>query len=97
MALIQSFQIIIGLSWNTLKDYIESQGLICEGFSKTIIRMAFKINLIDSPEDWMTSIDIRNKTSHTYREDILEEVTSFIQDKFYIIVKDLYFKLKKEL
>ena len=97
MALIQSFEITIELSWNTLKDYMESQGLNCNSFPKNIIRMAFKTDLIDSPEDWMESIDTRNKTSHTYKEDILEEVTVFIQDKFCPIVKDLYFKLKKEL
>ena len=45
----------------------------------------------------MTSVDIRNKTLHTYREDILETVKNFIQKSFYPLVRDLYFNLKKEL
>ena len=52
--------------------------------------------MISSPEKWMESLDIRNKTSHTYRQDILEEVINFINGIFYPLVRDLYYNLKKE-
>ena len=97
MSLIQSFEIILELSWNTFKDYMENQSLDCENFPKAIISKAFSAELISSPEDWMASINIRNKTSHAYKENILEEVTTFIQQTFYPLVRDLYFTLKKEL
>ena len=97
MALIQSFKITAELSWKTLKDYMESKGTDCDSLPKNIIRKAYKMELISSAENWIASIDIRNKTSHTYKEDIFEEVTNFIQKHFYSLVRDLYFNLKKEL
>ena len=97
MALIQSFKITAELSWKTLKDYLDSQGFDCDNLPKNIIRKAFKAELISSAENWITSIDIRNKTSHTYKEDIFEEVINFIRKHFYSLVRDLYFNLKKEL
>ena len=97
MALIQSFEIIFELSWKTLKDYLENQGVDCGSLPKNIIRKSFEAELISSAENWMTSVDIRNKTSHTYREDILETVKNFIQKSFYPLARDLYFNLKKEL
>ena len=97
MALIQSFEIIFELSWKTLKDYLENQGVDCGSLPKKIFRKAFEAELISSAEIWIDSINMRNNTSHTYREDILEQVTTFIQKSFYPIVWDLYFHLKKEL
>ena len=97
MSLIQSFEITWELSWKTLKDYLENKGVICGSMPKNIFRKSFEAELISSPEKWMSSTDIRNKTTHTYKEDILKEVTLFIQKSFYPIVRDLYFQLKKEL
>ena len=97
MALIQSFEITSELSWKTLKDYLENKGVECDSLPKNIIRKAFEAELISSAENWMTSIDIRNKTSHTYKSDIFEEVINFIRKHFYSLVRDLYFNLKKEL
>ena len=97
MALIQSFKITAELSWKTLKDYLEGQGFDCDSLPKNIIRKAFKAELISSAENWIASIDIRNKTSQTYKEDVFEEVMSFIQKHFHSLVRDLYFNLKKEL
>ena len=97
MALIQSFKIVHELSWKTLKDYMENQGADCDSLPENIFRKAFKVELISSAENWLTSIDIRNKISHTYKEDIFEEVINFIRKHFYSLVRDLYFTLKKEL
>ena len=97
MSLIKSFEITFELSWKTLKDYLENKGVICSSMPKNIFRKAFEAELISSPEVWISSTDIRNKTTHTYKEDILKEVTLFIQKSFYPIVRDLYFQLKKEL
>ena len=97
MALIQSFEIISELSWKTLKDYLEAQGANCNSLPKNIIRKAFEAELISSAEEWMDAVDIRNKTSHTYNPDIFKEVVNFIQKRFYSLVRELYFTLKKEL
>ena len=45
---IQSFEIIFELSWKTLKDYLEDQGVDCGSLPKNIIRKSFEAELISS-------------------------------------------------
>jgi len=97
MALVQSFEITLELSWKTLRDFLENGGIKWNNIPKNVIRHAFSAEIISSPEEWMNAIDIRNKTSHTYKEDILEEVIDFIKKSFCPLVRDLYEDLKKEI
>ena len=97
MALVHSFKIVSELSWKTLKDYLEGQGAVCNSLPKKIIRKSFSAKLISSAEEWTASIDIRNKILYIYEEDVFKEVINFIQKRFYSLVRDLYFNLKKEL
>jgi len=95
--LIQRFEIVIELSWKTLKDYLEDEGYDQVKNGKQAIRQGFQDGIIKEAEDWMSALEKRNLTSHTYNEDILEEMLAFIESTFYPIVRDLYFQLRKEL
>ena len=94
---IQRFEILIELSWKTLKDYLENEGYDQVKNGKQAIRQAFQDEIITDAEGWMDALKKRNLTSHTYNEDVLEEMLVFISKFFYPIVRDLYYHLKKEL
>ena len=96
MALIQAFEIILELSWKTLKDYLENEGLLVNT-PKSVIRQAFQSGVIHNGEDWMEALNQRNLTTHTYENETARMVLSFIDERFYSIVRDLYYDLKKEL
>lgn len=96
MALIQSFEITQELSWKTLKDYLENEGVQVKPNPKDTIRNAFQNELITDAEAWMKSIKNRNRTTHTYDEKILHEVLNYISNEFSPIVEQLYFQLKQE-
>lgn len=95
--IIQRFEILVELSWKVLKDFLIYQGFEEEKSPKSVIRRAYQSDIIQDVEQWMQSLDQRNRTSHTYNELILEEITNYTFGKFYPIVKDLYNYLKKEL
>lgn len=97
MALIQAFEIILELSWKTLKDYLEEQGYINVQNGKRVFRQAFQDGLIDDGEVWLKAIDIRNITSHTYDMNILEDVICFIILSFLPELTKLQQKLNCEL
>jgi nucleotidyltransferase substrate binding protein (TIGR01987 family) len=81
--LIQSFEYTHELAWKVLKDYLISKGfteIIC---SKDSTRMAFQNGLIHEGEIWMSMIDARNRTSHTYDMKIAAEVLQDIRQLFY--------------
>ena len=97
MALIQSFEILIELSWKTLKDYLENEGYDDVQNGKKTIRQAFRDEIIRDGETWMEALEKRNLTSHTYQDEILEEMTAFIIEDFTPLVWDLYHQLKIEI
>ncbi len=97
MALIQGFEILQELSWKTLKDYLENEGVPVKPNPKDTIRNAFQNELVAHPEAWIKSIENRHRTSHTYNEKILHETVHYIAEDFYPIVRDLYDQLKARL
>ncbi|CAC9500889.1 hypothetical protein [uncultured Gammaproteobacteria bacterium] len=96
MALIQAFEVLIELSWKTLKDYLENEGTLVNS-PKAVIRQAFQFNIIDNGDDWMNALAKRNLTTHTYNEDNFYEVITFVDEKFTPIVEQLFSGLKKEI
>jgi len=95
--IIQRFEVLIELSWKTLKDYLENEGYDRVKNGKHAIRVAFQDEIITDAENWMEGLKKRNMTSHVYNEHILEETLGFLNRVFYPLVRDLYFNLKKEL
>ncbi len=97
MSLVQSYKILIELSWKTLKDYLENSGYSQLGTPKKVLRQAFQAEIISNAEEWLEALNKRNKTSHIYHPEILKEVLTFINATYFAIVRDLYHYLKKEL
>ncbi len=94
MALVQGFEIAIELAWKTLKDYLENEGYDGVENSKQSIRQAFQAEVISHAETWMSALEKRNLTSHTYNVSILLETVRFIHQDFFPVLRDLFFKLK---
>lgn len=76
--LIQAFEFTHELAWNTIKDFFEYQGNTSIMGSRDAIREAFKRGLIEDGELWMDMIKSRNLSSHTYNEDIANQISQKI-------------------
>jgi len=96
MALIQAYEILMELSWKTLKDYLENEEIKVNS-PKQVIRQAFQLEMLVDGDAWMKALELRNLTTHTYDEEVMERVIEFISRRFRFVVRDLYFALKKEL
>ena len=80
---IQRFEFTHELAWNVMKDYLEYQGNNTISGSRDATREAFKSNLITNGEDWMDMIMSRNKSSHTYNQETMEDIyTKIIHNYF---------------
>ena len=81
---IQRFKFTVEILWKSLKGFLyEVEGINCKS-PKGCIREFFSSGYI-SPEETtnlLEMIDSRNKTSHTYHEEIAEEI--FLELKEYI-------------
>ena len=72
--LIQCFEYTYELAWNTLKDFFEGQGDTEILGSRDAFRLAFKRGLIENGEVWMDMIKSRQRTSHTYSEEVTKAI-----------------------
>lgn len=81
--LIQGFEYTHELAWNVLKDYLSEKGIIGLIGSKDATREAFKNGLIRDGEIWMDMIKSRNLTTHTYDEELAENVYHSIVKHYY--------------
>lgn len=82
IGLIQAFEFTHEFAWNTLKDYFEHQGNTSITGSRDAVREAFQKGLLSDGEVWMEMIKSRNKTSHTYNQNIAEEIVTKITSQY---------------
>jgi len=81
--LIQCFEYTYELAWNSLKDVFEAQGEVGIIGSRDAFRLAFKRGLIENGETWMEMIKSRVLTSHTYNEEVADDISSKIVTQYY--------------
>lgn len=92
--LIKSFEYTYELAWKTIKDYFEEQGETNITGSRDAIRLAFQRALIENGELWMEMLKTRNLTSHTYNEDIADEIAHKIVAIYFPMFIAFYEKMK---
>lgn len=87
--MIQAFEYNFELAWNLIKDYYEYQGSTDIQGSRDAFRLAFNRGLIKDGEGWMSMIQSRSKTSHTYNEDTANEIAKAILEKYHPMFRAL--------
>ncbi|MFC2186332.1 nucleotidyltransferase substrate binding protein [Fulvivirgaceae bacterium LMO-SS25] len=81
--LIQRFEYTHELAWNVMKDYAVFQGNTSIGGSRDASREAFQLKIISNGQVWMDMIGSRNKTLHTYNEEVAKEIFVKIMKEYY--------------
>ncbi|MNF50400.1 Nucleotidyltransferase substrate binding protein like protein [compost metagenome] len=86
---IQTFEYTYELGWNTLKDYLIWQGITGIVGSRDAIREGFSRGVLLDGQGWMDMLIDRNRTSHTYNEEIAESILQNIQQRHHPLLKAL--------
>ncbi|OED48298.1 nucleotidyltransferase [Endozoicomonas sp. (ex Bugula neritina AB1)] len=81
--LIQGFEFTHELAWKTLKDFFDYRGVSGVIGSRDATRVAFREGVINQGELWMGMIKSHNLTSHTYREEVANEIAEKILNQYY--------------
>lgn len=94
--LVQRFEYTFELSWLTMKDYLEEQGIEAN-FPREVIKNAFHYAIIEDGEVWMDMLEKRNLLSHTYDEENFKMSLELISKKYYDSMKQAftYFEERK--
>ena len=75
-AAIQRFEFCIELSWKTARKVMGTQ----TSAPKQVIREMAQNGSIDDVQLWFEALEKRNQSSHTYNEDLANEVFLFLKD-----------------
>jgi nucleotidyltransferase substrate binding protein (TIGR01987 family) len=67
MALIKAFEMTFELSWKTMKDYLNYNGIDVK-LPREVIKQAFANDIITDGQLWMDMLEDRNLMAHTYDE-----------------------------
>jgi nucleotidyltransferase substrate binding protein (TIGR01987 family) len=70
---IQRFEFCIQLAWKTSKKIMGTT----TAAPKDVIREMAQSAYIENVDIWLKAIDMRNLSSHTYKEDLAEKVFAF--------------------
>lgn len=81
IALIGAFMFTFELSWKTLKDLLNYEGIQVT-FPREVIKQAFQNDLIEDGELWIRMLESRNVMSHAYDEAVAIEVARSILESY---------------
>lgn len=70
---IQRFEFSFELGWKLLKELLQEEGLQVVT-PREAIRAAYQASLVSDEDTWLTMIEYRNLTSHTYNEERAAQV-----------------------
>ena len=95
--LVQTYEFTYELAINTTRDYLVNSGHpLDEVISPRVtVKQALNDRIMTDGTVWMSAIEDRNLTSHTYDEEIAKEVVKNICEKYFFIIEDLYNYFKK--
>jgi len=91
---VQRFEVAIELAWKTLKDYLESAGVLVEQTPRAVIKSAFSAGIISNGQIWIDMVALRNSLAHTYDEATFEDAVLLISDQYLVAIEELHAWLK---
>ena len=81
IALIGAFMFTFELSWKTLKDFLNYEGIQVT-FPREVIKQSFQNGLLEDGELWIHMLEARNIMSHAYDEAVAIEVSKSILEHY---------------
>lgn len=92
--IIQFYEMTFELSWKTLKDFLESEGVVAKT-PREVIKQAFQAEIISEGHRWIDALDDRNFTTHIYDEETIKHIVAKIKTSYFSLLKNLLEELKK--
>ncbi len=86
-ATIQRFEFIFENAWKSIMVMARYMGLGECKSPRSCIKLAYKMGWIEDEEMWLSLLEARNLTTHTYNEDIAYRVYKIVKEKSYLFDK----------
>lgn len=87
--LIQFFEMAFEQGWKLLKDFQEAEGFTITS-PRQAIKQAFQSGLVADGHAWISALEDRNLTTHTYNEQTAAAVEHKIRTAYFALLKTLH-------
>ena len=78
-AIIQRFEFTFETAWKAMYRWLRARGNDVDEEAYSVIPMGFERRLVSDEKGWGDMRRFRNKTSHTYNENMAIEVAAFVR------------------
>lgn len=96
-AIINAFQYTFELWWKTLQKYMQQEEMLEEYGPGATIRNAFQYNILQEGQDYMNMLRDRNLITHTYKEDIANDIYIRIKSEYISLLERFIEKFDKKI
>jgi len=97
-AAIQRFEYTFEALWKFLKDYLKEKEGVIANSPKACFKDIFSSGFLSEglTEDFLDMTDMRNETSHTYKEEVAQAIYDKL-NKYSSLIKNLLAKFKENI
>lgn len=96
-AIINAYQYTFELWWKTLQKYMQQLEMLDELGPGSVIRTAFQYQIIDEGSKYMSMLKDRNLITHTYKEDVAEDIYLNIKNDYIEILEGFIENFDKKM
>lgn len=96
-AIINAYQYTFELWWKTLQKYMQQLEMLDELGPGSVIRTAFQYQIIDEGSKYMSMLKDRNLITHTYKEDVAEDIYLNIKNEYIEILEGFIENFDKKM
>ena len=94
---IQRFEYTFELAWKTMKDYLESSGVVIFPVTpRQVIKETFATKILPDGQVWIDMLDHRNLLSHSYDFAVFEKAVVAISTQYLPAMESLHGFLMQE-
>ena len=89
--LVSLYQICFEQAWKAMKESMENEGvsMAATGSPRSIIKEAYRLQMIDDEAGWLEALQARNQASHAYNREVALEVIEKTRERYLPLFHEL--------
>ena len=95
--LVALYEICFEQSWKAVKKVLSENGIeeAATGSPRSIIKLAYSVNLIKDQEVWLEALVSRNNVAHAYNQAIAMDIVKKTKERYLVMFRELRSEIKE--
>ena len=91
------YEICFEQSWKAVKKVLSENGIeeAATGSPRSIIKLAYSVNLIKDQEVWLEALVSRNNVAHAYNQAIAMDIVKKTKERYVVMFRELRSEIKE--